>query len=110
MTIEEINKNYDVLASEIYQALENIIDPNDISIIYELSQEDIDNGDYEYWVDCYGKNGEIYELSIERVNKNGEIYGYVSQLGTYWTIYTSDIHNLRDKLTIINIINDAKRV
>lgn len=108
MTIEEINKNYDVLTSEIYKALENIIDPNDISIIYELSQEDIDDGDYEYWIDCYDRHGGMYELSIERVNKNGEIYGYVSQLGNHWTIYTSDIHNLTDKLTIINIINDKK--
>lgn len=108
MTIEEINKNYDVLTSEIYKALENIIDPNDISIIYELFQEDIDDGNYEYWVDCYDKHGSTYELSVERVCKNGEIYGYVNQLGTCWTIYASDIHNLGDKLTIINIINDKK--
>lgn len=105
---KELNKMYQELYTNINDTLNSILKSNDITIIYELDQNSIDEGSYDYYIDAYDKNGTTYELSIERVQANGEIYGYINNLGTYWTVYPSDLHNMLDKLTIIEILEDNK--
>lgn len=106
ITVKEINEAYDKLASEIYKCLNNSINSDDPTIVYEMSQEDIDEGNHEYYIDAYNNHGSTHEMSVERVQKNGEIYGYMADLGTYWTVWVSDIFNIQDKLQILNILNN----
>ena len=106
MTVQELNDSYDNLSAEIYKTLNDLIAPNDNTIVYELGNNELDEGNYEYWVDAYDNNGSTYELSIIKMHKNGEIYGYVGDLDEYWTIYSSDIFNTRDKLVILNILSN----
>lgn len=108
MTIKEINENFDNISKEIQIALDNSINPNDATIIYELEQESIDEGSYDYYIDVYDKNGATYEMSVERVQKNGEIYGYIDNLGEYRTIFVSDVFNIEDKLQLLNIYNNEE--
>ena len=104
----ELNEIYQELYININDTLNSILKSNDTTIVYELDQESIDESSYDYYVDTYDRNGTTYELSIERVQVNGEIYGYVNDLGTHWTVYPSDLHNMLDKLTIIEILEDNK--
>lgn len=106
MTIKEINLTYDKLLSEVNTALETVIDINDPTIIYELDQNSIDEGSYDYYVDTYDKNGTTYEMSIERVQKNGMVYGYMNDLGESWEVKCGEILNIADKLTILNILSN----
>jgi hypothetical protein len=100
----ELNEMYQKLYTNINDTLNSILKSNDTTIVYELDQQSIDEGSYDYYVDAYDNHGSTYELSIERVQANGEVYGYVNDLGTYWTVYPSDLHNVLDKLTIIEIL------
>ena len=106
MTIKTINKTYNKLFKEINIALGNAMDLNDPTIIYELDQESIDEGNYDYYVDCYDRHGATYEMSIERVQKNGMVYGYMNGLGESWEVRVGEILNIADKLTILNILSN----
>lgn len=106
MTVQELNDSYDNLSAEIYKTLYDLIDPNDNTIVYKLGDNELDEGNYEYWVDTYDRHSSTYELSVIRMHKNGEIYGYVANLDEYWTINSSDIFNTRDKLVILNILSN----
>lgn len=108
MTVKEINDNFNKISKEIQTTLDNSIDPNDPTIIYELDQESIDERSYDYYIDAYDKNGATYEMNIERIQKNGEIYGYINELGEYWTVSVSDIFDIQDKLQLLNIYNQLK--
>ena len=106
MNIKELNETYDKLVTNINTALDNNIDINDPTIIYELDQNSIDEGSYDYYIDCYDRHGATYEMSIERVQKNGMVYGYMNDLGTSWEVRVGEILNIADKLTILNILNN----
>ena len=108
MTIQTINEIYDNLLVEINKKLEEVIDINDTTIIYELNQDDIHENDYEYYVDTYDGHGTTYEMSIERVQKNGMVYGYMNDLGESWEVRVGEILNIADKLTILNILSNEK--
>ncbi len=106
MTVQKINEAYDKLRSEIYEKLEELIDLKDDSIIYELDQKAIDGGDYDYFIDVYNSHGEIREMCVEQIYKNGVIHGHVREIEEDWDINVSDIFNMTDKLTILNILSN----
>lgn len=106
MTIQQINETYNKLFIDINKKLEDLIDILDDTIIYELNQESIDEGSYDYYIDVYDNHGTSYEMSVEKVYKNGIIYGYINDLGEYWDIKVGEILNITDKLTILNILNN----
>jgi hypothetical protein len=106
MTVKKINDNYYKLLKGINYKLKELVDINDDTLIYELSQEDIDEANYEHYIDCYDRHGTIYEMSVEKVYKNGTIYGYIRDLGTYWEVQVEDLSTISDRLTILNILNN----
>ena len=106
MTIKEINETYDMLSSEIYAALDLHINPKDNSIVYELSQDNIDENNYDYWVDVPNRHGSPYTMAIQKVYKNGNIIGYLENIDEKWDGDSSDIYDMGDKLTILNILSN----
>lgn len=106
MTIEEINFNYERVRTEIYNKLSKSIDINNNSIVYELTEDEINSNCYEYFVNVYDRDGISVELSIKKIFKNGIIEGYRSDLGEDKKIGISDIYDIEDKLHILNILNN----
>ena len=106
MTIKEKNEDYNELLLKINDMLLKSVNPSDSSVVYELDQDSINEGSYDYYIDAYNNNGATYEMSVEKVLKNGTITGYMAEIGTDWTIYVSDIYKIDDKLQILNIFND----
>ena len=100
---------YEELYSNVTVKLNNLLKPNDVTIIYQLNQELINKGNYEYYVDVYNNHGTTYELSIIKIQADGEIYGDIRDLGEDWKVYPFDLPNIFDKLTIIQILEEQTK-
>jgi hypothetical protein len=107
--IDSIDKLQTAYIKEIYDTChylieEGIINKDDNSILYELSEEDRDDGS-SYFVTINGRKG-IYEGTIETIYKNGTIQVYINDTGDVWDITVDDLYDLTDKLTYLTIINN----